>query len=680
MKDWKIVRAEVPALRFDLGVYYQGKYRREHFDPSEPETLRHAHELRYALENLPLSLHPEQEFLGGIETSCAAELPQGISAKEFDELCDFYGRNCPRRYFRTGHDHTTIDYRTIIENGLAWYIRRAEEGVRIHGNPVSESMLIVLRAVSAYFLRAADFFAENRPEVSARLRKLATDAPETFDEGLQLVWLLFCILRMDGRRYACALARIDQYLYGLYRKSALPREEALNLICHVWTKINEMHEVTNICIGGVTPDGEDAWNELSLLALEATDLVHSPHTNLSARLGPLTKDSDILACIRLIGTGIGFPAVFNDSVNIPMLCRLGIPLEAARDYALFGCVEPLIPGREVAWSDGRFSMPECFLKVVLRLPEFSGIEEVIAAYAAEMRAGMKQYADKFNADLLAQPADRYPDPLLSAFTSDCIGRGRDINDGGAEFPRLHGVGMMGLATITDGIAALKKLVFDEKVIAPERLVEALKNDFKGEEPLRRQLLHDAPKYGNDIGTDCDDIAKRMVDLCAEVCSEFRTADGGYFLSCMASNTSNVPAGAVLGATPDGRHAGEPLSDAASPCGGRDRKGPTAFVNSIITPDYTGQACTVVNMRFQPMLFNSEAGNLAMLGLLKRFVEGGGQEMQFNVTGTEKLEDAMAHPEKYEDLIVRVSGFSAYFNWLPEDVKKDILRRTAHLAG
>lgn len=680
MKDWRIVRANTPDCRFDLGVYYQAKYRREHFDPAEPETLRHARELRYALENLPLTLHPEQEFLGGNETACAVELPPEISPADFEELCRFYGKNCPRRYFQTGHDHTTIDYRRIVENGLSWYIRRAEEGVRLHGNPASKSMLIVLQAVSAYFLRAADFFAGSRPEVSARLRKLATDAPETFAEGLQLVWLLFCILRMDGRRYACALARIDQYLYDLYRESALPRDEALNLICHVWTKINELHEVTNICIGGLTPDGKDAWNELSLLALEATDLVHSPHTNLSARLSPLTKDSDILACVRLIGTGIGFPAVFNDSVNIPMLCRLGIPLEAARDYALFGCVEPLIPGREVAWSDGRFSMPECFLKVVLRLPEFSGIEEVIAAYAAEMRDGMKKYADRFNAALLAQPADKYPDPLLSAFTSDCIGRGRDINDGGAEFPRLHGVGMMGLATITDGIAALKKLVFDEKAIAPERLVEALKNDFRGEEPLRQQLLHDAPKYGNDIGTDCDDIARRMVELCADVCGEFRTADGGYFLSCMASNTSNVPAGEVLGATPDGRHAGEPLSDAASPCGGRDRNGPTAFVNSIVTPDYTGQACTVVNMRFQPLLFNSDAGRTAMLGLLKRFVDGGGQEMQFNVTGTEKLEDAMAHPEKYGDLIVRVSGFSAYFNSLPEGVKKDILRRTAHFSG
>ncbi len=677
MRNWKNIRGQKFEWKYSLGDFFMGKYLRENLDPSEPETLRRAKEIRYVLENIPLALSDDQMFFGGMETFYVNELPQGETEQDYEINTRFCGENIPMRYFQIGHDHTTLDYRRIITHGLGWYIRKAEEGVKLHQNPVSEAMLLVLQAIRAFFLRAADHFENSRPDISSSLRKLADNAPETFAEGLQLVWLLFIIVKMDGNRYANALARIDQYLYPLYQKSALPREEVLDMLCHVWTKIDEMHEVTNICIGGLTPEGEDAWNELSLLCLEATDKVHSPHTNLSARLSPKTKDESILACIKLIGTGIGFPAVFNDNVNVPMLQNLGIPVEDARDYALFGCVEPLIPGRQVAWSDGRFSMPECFRRAVLRLPEYHDIEEVIAAYTQEMRIDMKKYVDNYNAKLLAHPADKFPDPLLSAFTRNCIESGRDINDGGAEFPRFHGIGMMGLATITDSIAAIKKLVFDEKSIDAEHLVKALETDFKNDEILALQLLNCAPKYGNNVSKDCDDYAKRMVKLCADVCFEYRIADGGFFLSCMASNIDNVPAGATLGATPDGRHAGAPLSDAASPYGGRDHNGSTAFVNSITTPDYTGQACTVVNMRFQPVFFNSETGQKAMLSMLKVFVAQGGQEMQFNVTGKEVLEDAMLHPEKYDDLIVRVSGFSSYFNVLSEDVKKDIIRRTVH---
>lgn len=679
MRNWKTIRdtGRSRKLGYNLALYYQAVYRREHFAPETPETLLRAGQIQYMLEQLPLTFSDEQEFYGGRESYCLAELPPDISQEQYDAAIKYYNECVPRRNFHTGHDHTTLDYRTIVAKGLGWYIRHAEECHARHQNPVSAAMLQVLKAVSAYFVRLADAYAATRPEAAQRLRHVSTEPPASFAEALQLVWLLFVILEADGARYACALARIDQYLYEPYKRDTITDDVALDYICHVWTKIDEYREVTNICIGGLTPDGKDAWNELSLLMLKATDLVHSPHTNLSARLNPLTSDECLLACIDLIKTGIGFPAIFNDGVEVPMMQSVGVPLEAARDYALFGCVEPLVPGREVAWSDGRFSMPDCFLRVALRLMEFNNIEEVIAAYIEELRAGMKKYADAFRAKVNSQPADKYPDPYLSAFTRDCIGRGKDINDGGAEFPRLNGVGMMGLATMTDSLAAIKKLVFDEKKVSAERLVEAIRTDYKDDEVLRQMLLHRAPKYGNDIDTDCDDIACRLVQICDQVVREQRYDDGGYFLSAMASNIQSVSAGAVLGATPDGRHAGEPLSDAASPYGGRDHHGPTAFVNSIVKPDYTGQACTVVNMRFQPSLFASAEGRQGMLMLLKRFIDCKGQEMQFNVTGTEKLQDAMEHPEKYNDLIVRVSGFSAFFNTLSQDVKKDILRRTSH---
>ncbi len=663
-----------PERRYNLCCYYQGVYYGLNPLAAEPECVRHARALAFALAHLPLEFHPEQEFFGGAETFRADVLPPEIAGEEYDAALSRF-RERGVRNFAVGWSHTIPDYRELMTGGLGSFLRRAEEAFQRNPVPEAEAMLIALRGVSAFFLRAAEFHAASRPEAARRLRRVADRRPETFAEALQLMWLIFVILESEGRTHN-ALGRVDQYLYDAYLRSALTHDEALDLLCQVWAKVEGFHEVTNICIGGVTPEGEDAVNELSYLVLEATGLVHSASTNLSARLGEKTPDDFFLACIDLIRTGIGFPAVFNDGVNIPMLTHLGIPEEAARDYALVGCVETQVPGRQIAWSDGRFNMPRIFTDVVMRLAEFDSYEALWSALVEGLRAGLTKYRDDYNRMLNAFPPERFPDPLLSALTRDCIARGKDLNGGGSEFPRLHGIGMMGLATLADALTAVRKLVFREKRIPAERLVAALKNDFAGEEELRLLLVNGAPKYGND-DDECDEIAAELVGLCGRLTESFRTSDDGWLQSCMGSNIQNISAGAEVMATPDGRHAGMPLSDAASPCGGRDRNGPTAFVNSIVRPDYSQQNCTVVNMRFLPEMFESEAGNLRMLALLRRFVAGGGQEMQFNVTSNDVLERAIAEPEQYGDLIVRISGFSAFFTKLAPEVQRDILRRYAH---
>lgn len=684
MKDWReILKLErktaqpgdpfAPPRRCNLCNYYQGRYYELH-PSAEPECIQHAKALAYALAHLPLTFHPEQEFFGGAETFRADELPPEITQEMYDGALRKFQEHGVR-HFGVSWSHTIPDYNGLMRHGMGAFILRAEEAFRRDSAPDAEAMLIALQGVSAFFLRAAESCAESHPEASERLRRTAWDKPETFAEGLQLMWLIFVILEAEGR-FHNALGRVDQYLYECYRKSSPDHDFALNLLCHIWVKVEGFHEVTNLCIGGVTPEGEDAVNELSFLALEATALVHSASTNLSARLHRKSPDRFLLACIDLIRTGIGFPAVFNDEVNIPMLTRLGIPLEAARDYALVGCVETFLPGRQPAWSDGRFNMPEIFSDTILHLCEFDSYEALRQAFAKGMRRGLARYRDDYNRMLAEYPPDRFPDPLLSALTRDCIARGRDINGGGSEFCRLHGIGMMGLATLTDSLAAVKKLVFEERRIPARKLVDALKNDFKNEEELRLTLLNCAPKYGNDDDY-CDSIAADIVELCGTLTESFRTGDGGYLQSCMASNIQNISAGKNVMATPDGRHAGTPLSDAASPDGGRDRNGPTAFVNSIVRPDYAVQNCTVVNMRFLPEMFDSGAGCRRMLALLRRFIEGKGQEMQFNVTNDAVLRKAVAEPEKYADLIVRVSGFSAFFTKLAPEVQQDILRRHAH---
>lgn len=643
---------------------------------SEPECLRVARSRAWALANLPLHPGACGEFCGGPATTHL--MPYAVTTlprEGRDDAASLAAYNATTRGFQVGANHTIPDYRTLIDQGLGDFIRRAEDAYRRDPSPCREAMLISLRAVSNYLLRAAAFCRSIHPACAARLEKIATERPETFAEGVQLVMTIHDLLNADDG-YANALGRLDQYLHPLYVADEAGRGEALDALCHLMVAIDRHHEITNIAIGGITPDGANAENELSFLILEAVGLVHSPSTNLSARLHDGSDDAFLRACVKLIATGIGFPAVFNDHVNIPMLVQTGIPLEAARDYAFVGCVEAVVPGRQVPWSDGRFNMPEIFCSVMRELASFDSYEALWIELSRRLSEGLRTYQADYDAALAARPADGYPMPLLSALVRDCIARGLDINGGGAEFPRFHGIGMMGLATLADSLAVVKKLVFEERRIAAQRLVDALERDFEGDEELRQICLNHAPKYGND-DPDVDAIAAEIVRLASHLTAELRTADGGRLLSCMVSNIQNVSAGAATPATPDGRHARAPLSDAASPSAGRDREGPTAFVNSIVKPDYAEQNCTVVNMRFAPSMFQGEEGVVRMVALLRRFVAGRGHEMQFNVTDNGVLERAMDYPEEFGDLIVRVSGFSDYFVNLVPDVQRDILRRSPH---
>ena len=662
-----------PTRAYNYCMYYQGRYHLDH--PSdEPMCLKRAHALEFAFAHLSVDFPDYQMFYGGRPLFHTYFLPEWLPEEEFLRAEAKY-IEFGQRKFRTGWDHTIPDYQKILKVGFGDYIRRAEQLQASAPTPEREAMLICLKTVTAYFRRVADAHEATRPVEAARLRHIATEPPRDMAEAIQLVWLLFVMLEAENRHHM-AFGRIDQYLYPFYKDGQCSQEDALEMLCHLWALIETFHETTNICIGGCTPDGTDAVNDLSYLALKATDIVHSPSTNLSARFGTYTPDKFITACAELIKTGIGFPAVFNDGVNVPMLTRLGIPERDARDFALVGCVEATVPGRQVAWSDGRFNMPDIFTNSIKKLPQFTSYQELWDDFAKGMRRGLEAYRDAYTSDIAQNDPEKYPDPMLSAFQQDCIGRGKDINAGGALYPRLHGIGMMGLANITDSLAAIRKLVFEEKKIAPEQILAALDANFEGYDDLRHILMTEPPKYGNDIDY-CDDIAAAVVNLCGTTAEDMRTIDGGYLQSCMASNTNNIPAGRTVGALPDGRLAGTPLSDAASPGQGRDRKGPTAFVNSIVKPDYAVQNCTVVNMRFHPDMFANEQGTRNLVAVLRRFIEGKGHEMQFNVTDNETLQKAIDSPEDYASLIVRVSGFSAFFTRLHPDIQHDIMRRNAH---
>ena len=661
-------------------------YRGEFFlrnQRGDSEAVFRARAFDYALQNLPIILSADQRFFGGVETYRANRLPATVTETNYAHFSGaFHGRG--RRTFRQGADHTLPHYPQLLDIGLSGILRNIDHELSKRRTKREQrtltAMRIAVEALSKYIWRGAEHArAAGRMELAARLGRIAHDAPATFADALQLVWITHIVLATENR-YANALGRIDQYLYPFYeaglRDGTLTPEAALEDLCHIWTKIEGMHEVTNIAIGGLKPDGTDGTNALSFLCIEATRRVHSPSTNLSARLHDDTPEAFHRACFESIRTGIGFPAIFNDHVNIAMLESHGIAVEDARDYALVGCVETTVAGRQQAWGDSRFDAQLVLCQVIEQI-------ETLPTYAAfwkrflKLQAqAVKAHCDMINASIASAPPDQFPDPLLSALTLDCVARAHDINDGGARYRRFHGVGYMSLATVTDSLMAVKKLVYDEKKIAPDRLRAALAKDFQGHEPLRQMLLNGAPKYGND-NDEVDAIAVQIVDT---ACAEFlkhKTVDGGRFQACLATNVSNIPAGAITPATPDGRRAKTPLSDASSPAFGRDEKGPTAVIASIGKPDYSKCNCSVVNMRFLPEFFAGDVGARFFSSITRTFVSKRIQEMQFNFSDEATLEKALAHPEQYRDLLVRVSGFSAYFTQLDKTVQHDIMRRRAH---
>jgi formate C-acetyltransferase len=298
-------------------------------------------------------------------------------------------------------------------------------------------------------------------------------------------------------------------------------------------------------------------------------------------------------------------------------------------------------------------------------------------YVSQIGADVKKHADEINAVKRNFPPAKYSDPFMSAFLQDCISRGKDMNDGGTIYPDFHGIAGMGLGTTADALAALKKLVFEQKRVSLPDLMAALSLNFTGHEIIRQELINHAPKFGNGDPY-VDRIARWVAKVFCDAVHRHRTPGGGWHVPLMAANISNIYSGMEVGATPDGRPAKTPLSDAGSPHFGRDKKGPTAVIESLSNIDYTAvTGGTVVNMRFNPSVVKGEQGLNRLTALLKVFVKTRCQELQFNMTGSEIMKDAQKNPDNYRNLIVRVSGFSAYFNELSKEVQDDIISRTEH---
>ena len=705
------------SLRNICGYWMMRGYK-AHFD--EPAPISRAYAIASLFENHNKFIYENDRIAGSIrgKFSDSDDISQA-DIKYAERICRSYGS----RNFSSNFDHFAPDYETLVNEGIGGLLSRIKCSREAHKDDAdSEKKLNFLKAaeislngfscmIKQYSDRASEMMRSfeakgdidklnDFKEISRICSKVSSDKPDTFREALQLVWLTHVAFLYEGR-YAMALGRLDQYLYPFYLKdlneNRISKEEAIDLVKCTLLKISEARlytgdDVVNIAIGGLKKDGSAGLNELSYVILEAVKQCQIPGPNLSARLYEGIEDEFIDACLQSIGTGLGYPALMNDEVNIPALARHGYSIEDARNYCMVGCIENFIQGKQPPWSDGRYNTPKylelainngrCMLTGMQIGPEtgdvstFTNMEMFVNALKEQMKFGAAEYMALFRNENEKNDSVHFTQPFLSCFCQCCIDRALDINDGGAYYPSVHGAGCMGIATVADSLAAIDDVVFKRKLVDLNTLRKALLADFNGYEELHSELLL-APKYGNN-NDDADKYAVWYVDVHNEIFSRYRTRDGGAVYTAIASNVSNIPAGLEIAATPDGRKSGQPVSDAASPGHGMDKKGPTAVIQSMSKPDYTKVSCgTVLNQKYSPSMFTDPDKRSRMAALIKEYFKRGGQEIQINSVSREILQDAIEHPERYNNLVVRVSGFSAYYNCLTDEVKYDILERTEH---
>ncbi|MBP3917919.1 MAG: hypothetical protein J6I50_01955 [Clostridia bacterium] len=702
----------VPASGVYAGLYYRAKGYAAH--AKDENVIARAYAIASLFEAHTKYIYDNDRIAGS---------QRGLFAPLTEEEVQWAADVCkpyPERSFHTNYDHYAPNYASFLSKGIDGILHDIDTSIETHqGDTEKTDFLRAARISMEGFSHMISGYADAARKKAAHADTaeeqahffgmaavcdhVAHKAPTTFKEALQLTFLCYISFNYEGR-YAMAFGRMDQYLYPFYTADiALGRTTEEDVVCDLasaFIKIGEKRtffggdDVSNIAIGGVKPeDGSDATNALSYHILEAVRRCFIPGPNLSARLHKNTSPEFIDACLAVIGTGLGYPAMMNDEINIAALHRMGYSLEDCRDYCMVGCIENFIQGKQPAWSDGRFNTPvyleyainngASLLDGVKRGIEtgepdsFATMDDFMAAFTAQLKAGAKSYVESFNSVNAVPDSVNHQSPYLSCYCDGCIESGIDINRGGAKYKSAHGACGMGIATVADSLAAIDKLVFKEHKLTLGQLRDVLASDFEGHEDIRRMLL-DAPKYGNDDPLP-DQYAKWFVDVQADLFDAYRLPDGGRYYTAIASNTSNIPAGKEIGATPDGRGRGMPVSDAASPMHGMDRSGPTAAALSLCKPDYTRVACgTVVNQKYTPDMFANKEKRAKLGAVIRSYFAMGGQELQINCVSKDTLRDAQKNPANYENLVVRVSGFSAYYTKLDTAVQNDILARTEHM--
>lgn len=639
-----------------------------------------------------------------------------------------------------GDAHLAVNYEKILAFGLKGY----EERVRqlkaeldltdpdsIDKNIFYKAVLIVIEAVHQFaqrYSKLAQELADREKdskrkaellEISRICAKVPYEPATSFYEAVQSVWFIQLILQIESNGHSLSYGRFDQYMYPYYIKDiqekVITKDEALELLTCLWIKTLTINKVRsqahtlssagspmyqNVTIGGQTSDKKDAVNELSFVVLQSVAQTRLTQPNLTVRYHKNINKAFFDDCIEVMKLGFGMPALNNDEIIIPSFINWGVKEEDAYNYSAIGCVETAVPGKWgyrctgmsyinfprvllCAMNDGvDLTTGKRFTKGYGYFKDMKSYEELLSAWDKTVREMTRYSVIVENAIDKASERD-VPDILCSALTDDCIGRGKTIKEGGAVYDFISGL-QVGIANMADSLAAIKKLVFEEKKITPIQLWNAILDDFQSDEnkKIQAMLIDEVPKYGNDIDY-VDNLVVEAYDSYLDEIKKYpntryhRGPIGGIRYGGTSSISANVGQGMGTMATPDGRNAYEPLAEGCSPAHNADKNGPTAVFKSVAklpTEKITGGV--LLNQKMTPQMLSTEENKQKLEMLIRAFFNRlHGYHVQYNIVSRETLIDAQKYPEKHKDLIVRVAGYSAFFNVLSKKTQDDIIGRT-----
>lgn len=598
-------------------------------------------------------------------------------------------------------------------------------------NEFYKAVLIVIEAVHHFALRysrLAEELAgkEKDPKRKAELEEMSRicskvpyEPASSFKEAVQSVWFIQLILQIESNGHSLSYGRFDQYMYPYYKKEiqdgTMTEEEAGEILTCLWIKTLTINKIRsqahtlssagspmyqNVTIGGQTPDKKDGVNELSFAVLKSVAQTRLTQPNLTVRYHQNINKQFFDECIEVMKLGFGMPALNNDEIIIPSFINWGVKEEDAYNYSAIGCVETAVPGKWgyrctgmsyinfprvllCAMNNGvDLTSGKRFTKGYGYFKDMDSYEDLLAAWDKTVRE-MTRYSVIVE-NVIDKASERdVPDILCSALTDDCIGRGKTIKEGGAVYDFISGL-QVGIANMADSLAAIKQLVYEEKKITKEQLWNAILDDFQSPEnqKIQEMLVNDVPKYGND-NDDVDLLVLEAYDSYLDEIKKYpntryqRGPIGGIRYGGTSSISANVGQGMGTKATPDGRNAFEPLAEGCSPAHNADKNGPTAVfktVSKLPTEKITGGV--LLNQKMTPQMLSTEENKQKLEMLIRTFFNRlHGYHVQYNIVSKETLLDAQVHPEDHKDLIVRVAGYSAFFNVLSKKTQDDIIERT-----
>lgn len=639
-----------------------------------------------------------------------------------------------------GDAHLAVNYEKILSFGLKGYEERVKDlkakldltdPDSIDKNIFYKAVLIVIEAVHQFaqrYSKLAQELADREKdskrkaellEISRICAKVPYEPATSFYEAVQSVWFIQLILQIESNGHSLSYGRFDQYMYPYYIKDiqekVITKDEALELLTCLWIKTLTINKVRsqahtlssagspmyqNVTIGGQTPDKKDAVNELSFVVLQSVAQTRLTQPNLTVRYHKNINKAFFDDCIEVMKLGFGMPALNNDEIIIPSFINWGVKEEDAYNYSAIGCVETAVPGKWgyrctgmsyinfprvllCAMNDGvDLTTGKRFTKGYGYFKDMKSYEELLSAWDKTVREMTRYSVIVENAIDKASERD-VPDILCSALTDDCIGRGKTIKEGGAVYDFISGL-QVGIANMADSLAAIKKLVFEEKKITPAQLWNAILDDFQSDEnkKIQAMLIDEVPKYGNDIDY-VDNLVVEAYDSYLDEIKKYpntryhRGPIGGIRYGGTSSISANVGQGMGTMATPDGRNAYEPFAEGCSPAHNADKNGPTAVFKSVAklpTEKITGGV--LLNQKMTPQMLSTEENKQRLEMLIRAFFNRlHGYHVQYNIVSRETLIDAQKYPEKHKDLIVRVAGYSAFFNVLSKKTQDDIIGRT-----